>query len=71
MKSSTGRNTGGLGRIAAAPIFHAVWKNIQVKNLEDPQPSPRTSHICVSYKNRYLVVVGGETTLDQIEQGDD
>ena len=29
-------------------------------------PSPRTSHTCVGYKNRYLVVIGGETTSDLV-----
>ena len=28
--------------------------------MSGPRPPPRTSHSCVSYKNRYLVVIGGE-----------
>ena len=44
----------------------AQWTKISVKNFESPQPSPRTSHTCVGYKNRYLVVVGGETTSDLV-----
>ena len=54
-------------KLLSAPIFHAIWTKIVVKNPEAPQPSPRTSHTCVSYKNRYLVIIGGETTLDQFE----
>ena len=54
------------GRIAPAPVFHAIWQKIRVKNPEQPMPSPRTSHTCVGYKNRYLVVIGGETTSDLV-----
>ena len=33
-------------------------------------PLPRTSHTCVPYKNRYLVVIGGENAeLEDAEDG--
>ena len=31
-------------------------------------PSPRTSHSCVSYKNRFLVVIGGESEVGLINE---
>lgn len=37
--------------------YVAIWQKIKFEN----GPYPRTSHTCVSYKNRYLVIVGGET----------
>lgn len=40
------------------PRFHAEFTKIDIPN--GPVPPPRTSHTCVSYKNRYLVVIGGE-----------
>ena len=41
------------------PKFHALFTKIEVCS-NGPKPPPRTSHTCVSYKNRYLVVIGGE-----------
>ena len=41
------------------PKFHALFTKIIMSN-NGPMPQPRTSHTCVSYKNRYLVVIGGE-----------
>lgn len=38
--------------------YIAIWQKI---TFEGPQPYPRTSHTCVTYKNRYLIVIGGET----------
>ena len=40
------------------PSFHAEFTKIDIP--DGPVPPPRTSHTCVSYKNRYLVVIGGE-----------
>ncbi len=37
--------------------YVAIWQKISFES----GPYPRTSHTCVSYKNRYLVVIGGET----------
>ena len=40
------------------PCFHAYFTLITIN--QGPIPPPRTSHSCVAYKNRYLVVIGGE-----------
>jgi len=37
--------------------YVAIWQKISFES----GPYPRTSHTCVSYKNRYLIVIGGET----------
>lgn len=37
--------------------YVVIWQKISY----EAGPYPRTSHTCVSYKNRYLVVIGGET----------
>ena len=34
-------------------------------------PPPRTSHSCVSYKNRYLVVIGGENEETPEKEGEE
>lgn len=39
--------------------YVAIWQKINFVGTEIPYP--RTSHTCVSYKDRYLVVIGGET----------
>lgn len=43
-----------------------MW--IKVRQYGDEIPYPRTSHTCVTYKDRYLVVVGGETETKYITQ---
>lgn len=44
--------------------FVTEWKQIKVNG---DQPVPRTSHSCVAYRNRYLIVIGGETEQEQSE----
>jgi hypothetical protein len=39
--------------------YVAIWQKINFVGTEIPYP--RTSHTCISYKDRYLVVIGGET----------
>lgn len=39
--------------------YVAIWQKINFVGSEIPYP--RTSHTCISYKDRYLVVIGGET----------
>jgi hypothetical protein len=43
-----------------------MWQKIS--QYGDEIPYPRTSHTCVTYKNRYLVVIGGETETKNIVQ---
>lgn len=46
-------------------VFYADWKMIEPNTKNDPKrPCARTSHSCTVYKNRYLIIVGGETELD-------
>lgn len=49
------------------PKFHAHFTRIEVSD-NGPLPPPRTSHTCVSYKNRYLVVIGGENEEPQTKE---
>lgn len=49
------------------PKFHATFTRIQT--TDGPVPPPRTSHSCVPYKNRYLIVIGGENE-EQSAEGD-
>lgn len=44
--------------------FVAIWSKIEFQSSICPYP--RTSHTCTSYKNRYLVVIGGETEIENI-----
>ena len=46
--------------------YVAIWQKIEVKS--ELNPYPRTSHTCVAYKNRYLVILGGETETKYITQ---
>ena len=42
--------------------FIAEWKLLEDNSLNNPnRPCARTSHSCTVYKNRYLVIIGGET----------
>ena len=52
------------------PRYHACFTKIKM-NSEGPMPPPRTSHSCVSYKNRYLVVIGGENEETPEKEGED
>lgn len=42
-----------------------VWEKLKPKN--NRLPSPRTSHSIIGYKNRYLIVVGGEGYASESE----
>lgn len=46
------------------PEYIATWRKITPVDLDAPIPCPRTSQSCVAYKNRYLVIIGGETAVD-------
>ena len=52
------------------PRYHARFTKIMM-NTNGPMPPPRTSHSCVSYKNRYLVVIGGENEETPDKEGED
>ncbi len=46
-------------------VFIAEWKMVQppseVSTVQKPdRPLGRTSHTCTVYKNRFLIVIGGE-----------
>jgi hypothetical protein len=41
------------------PEYTANWRKIKCN--DGPVPCPRTSQSCVAYKNRYMIVIGGET----------
>ena len=43
------------------PDYIAFWEKIVPADETAPKPCPRASHSCVAYKNRYLVIIGGET----------
>lgn len=43
------------------PDYSASWEKIIPRDESAPKPCPRASHSCVAYKNRYLVIIGGET----------
>ena len=49
----------------AGSKFIAIWEKVVVKS--EVKPYPRTSHTCVAYKNRYLIVIGGETESSNIQ----
>ena len=36
---------------------YAIWKTIETKGVK---PSPRSSHIIISYGDEFLIVIGGE-----------
>ena len=48
--------------------FVAQWEKIDFRNGKDTKsPCARTSHTCTVYKNRFLVIIGGETEVDASE----
>ena len=50
------------------PKFHAQFTRIVITG--GPVPPPRTSHSCVPYKNRYLIIIGGENEdIDNVSKG--
>ena len=57
--------------------YVAEWEQIEPQTSKDilplsGKPSPRTSHTCTVYKNRYLVIIGGETDIiNGINENDD
>jgi hypothetical protein len=42
-------------------VYSATWQKVDFGGLNTIVPYPRTSHTCVTYLDRYLVVIGGET----------
>lgn len=52
------------------PKYHAYFNRIKIPE-DSPVPTPRTSHSCIPYKNRYLIVIGGENEQFSDDEGDD
>ena len=46
-------------------VFFADWKLLEGNTKNDPRrPCARTSHSCTVYKNRFLIIIGGESEID-------
>ena len=40
-------------------LYKTIW-NQEIPSPSSPLPSPRSSHSCVSYKDKYIIIIGGE-----------
>ena len=43
------------------PEYIAHWRKIIIDSSNTQKPCARTSQSCVAYKNRYMIIIGGET----------
>jgi len=46
-------------------VFRLIWKKIEVNSAEIP--IKRTSHSMNLFNDRWLVLIGGETSIDPLE----
>lgn len=52
--------------------FIAHWEEIEQQTPKGelpsyPKPCARTSHTCTVYKNRFFIIIGGETEIEPSE----
>ena len=50
-------------------VYNLHWTEIKHESNRIAWPLPRALHACISFKNRFLITIGGETYLNAHERG--